>query len=48
MRSEDGLLEIGFMRTVFDSLGAGVLVTDTTGRLHRVQPARRTVARAAA
>ncbi|MEU9496722.1 SpoIIE family protein phosphatase [Streptomyces sp. NPDC048215] len=38
MRSEDGLLEIGFMRTVFDSLGAGVLVTDTTGRLTACNP----------
>ncbi|MFI2781249.1 SpoIIE family protein phosphatase [Streptomyces sp. ALB3] len=38
MRSQDGLLEIGFMRTVFDSLGAGVFVTDTTGRLTACNP----------
>ncbi|MFE4455055.1 SpoIIE family protein phosphatase [Streptomyces sp. NPDC056796] len=38
MRSKDGLLEIGFMRTVFDSLGAGVFVTDTTGRLTACNP----------
>ncbi|MEV6265099.1 SpoIIE family protein phosphatase [Streptomyces sp. NPDC051784] len=38
MRSQDGLLEVGFMRTVFDSLGAGVFVTDTTGRLTASNP----------
>ncbi|HWU08426.1 MAG TPA: SpoIIE family protein phosphatase [Streptomyces sp.] len=38
MRSTDGLLEIGFMRTVFDSLGAGVFVTDTTGLLIACNP----------
>ncbi|MFD3609929.1 SpoIIE family protein phosphatase [Streptomyces atroolivaceus] len=38
MRSVDGLLEIGFMRTVFDSLGTGVLVTDTTGRITACNP----------
>ncbi|MFD6279606.1 SpoIIE family protein phosphatase [Streptomyces sp. NPDC060209] len=38
MRSTDGLLEIGFMRTVFDSLGAGVFVTDTTGLLTACNP----------
>ena len=38
MRSTDGLLEVGFMRTVFDSLGAGVFVTDTTGLLTACNP----------
>lgn len=38
MRSTDGLLEIGFMRTVFDSLGTGVFVTDNTGRLTACNP----------
>ncbi|MEU9360916.1 SpoIIE family protein phosphatase [Streptomyces sp. NPDC048301] len=38
MRSQDGLLEVGFMRTVFDSLGAGVFVTDMTGRLTACNP----------
>ncbi|MFB8026531.1 SpoIIE family protein phosphatase [Streptomyces sp. NPDC056465] len=38
MRSTDGLLEIGFMRTVFDSLGAGVFVTDTAGLLTACNP----------
>ncbi|MGW1818726.1 SpoIIE family protein phosphatase [Streptomyces sp. NPDC002125] len=38
MRSTDGLLEIGFMRTVFDSLGAGVFVADTSGRLTASNP----------
>lgn len=38
MRSTDGLLETGFMRTVFDSLGAGVFVTDTAGRLTACNP----------
>ncbi|MFE5243262.1 MULTISPECIES: SpoIIE family protein phosphatase [unclassified Streptomyces] len=38
MRSTDGLLEIGFMRTVFDSLGAGVFVTDTRGSLTASNP----------
>ncbi|MFJ8976773.1 SpoIIE family protein phosphatase [Streptomyces sp. NPDC102282] len=38
MRSTDGVLEIGFMRTVFDSLGAGVFVTDTAGLLTACNP----------
>ncbi|MFE3515279.1 SpoIIE family protein phosphatase [Streptomyces sp. NPDC059166] len=38
MRSRDGLLEVDFMRTVFDSLGAGVFVTDMTGRLTACNP----------
>ncbi|MFJ8884976.1 SpoIIE family protein phosphatase [Streptomyces sp. NPDC102402] len=38
MRSSDGLLEFGFMRTVFDSLGAGVFVADTTGLLTACNP----------
>lgn len=38
MRSTDGLLEFGFMRTVFDSLGAGVFVADTTGLLTACNP----------
>lgn len=38
MRSAEGLLEIGFIRTVFDSLGAGVFVTDLTGRLTACNP----------
>ncbi|MEU1487736.1 SpoIIE family protein phosphatase [Streptomyces sp. NPDC005752] len=38
MRSTDGLLEIGFIRSVFDSLGAGVFVADTTGRLTACNP----------
>lgn len=38
MRSADGLLEVGFMRAVFDSLGAGVFVVDTTGRLTSCNP----------
>ncbi|MFC9947155.1 SpoIIE family protein phosphatase [Streptomyces pratensis] len=38
MRSTDGLLEVGFMRTVFDSLGTGVFVTDTTGLLTACNP----------
>ncbi|MFC8225894.1 SpoIIE family protein phosphatase [Streptomyces sp. NPDC057287] len=38
MRSTDGLLGIGFMRTVFDSLGAGVFVTDTEGALTASNP----------
>ncbi|MEU0302677.1 SpoIIE family protein phosphatase [Streptomyces sp. NPDC006175] len=38
MRSTDGLLDIGFMRTVFDSLGTGVFVTDNTGRLTACNP----------
>ncbi|MEU9058274.1 SpoIIE family protein phosphatase [Streptomyces sp. NPDC048430] len=38
MRSADGLLEIGFMRTVFDSLGTGVFVTDNAGRLTACNP----------
>ncbi|MFJ9058000.1 SpoIIE family protein phosphatase [Streptomyces sp. NPDC102409] len=38
MRSTDGALEIGFMRTVFDSLGAGVFVTDTAGLLTACNP----------
>ncbi|WP_327121111.1 SpoIIE family protein phosphatase [Streptomyces sp. NBC_01341] len=38
MRDEDGLLELGLMRTVFDSLGAGVFVTDTAGLLTASNP----------
>ncbi|MFF0075525.1 SpoIIE family protein phosphatase [Streptomyces sp. NPDC005494] len=38
MRSSDGLLETAMMRTVFDSLGAGVFVTDTAGRLTACNP----------
>ncbi|KPC80578.1 MULTISPECIES: SpoIIE family protein phosphatase [Streptomyces] len=38
MRSADGLLEVGFMRAVFDNLGAGVFVVDTTGRLTSCNP----------
>ncbi|MEU1214500.1 SpoIIE family protein phosphatase [Streptomyces sp. NPDC005791] len=38
MRSAGGLLEINFMRTVFDSLGAGVFVTDATGRIDACNP----------
>ncbi|WP_406151096.1 SpoIIE family protein phosphatase [Streptomyces sp. NBC_01012] len=38
MRSPEGPLGTGFMRAVFDSLGSGVLVTDTTGRLTAANP----------
>ncbi|WP_329035039.1 SpoIIE family protein phosphatase [Streptomyces sp. NBC_00178] len=38
MRDEDGLLELGLMRTVFDSLGAGVFVIDTSGTLTASNP----------
>ncbi|MER5553631.1 SpoIIE family protein phosphatase [Streptomyces sp. NPDC002793] len=38
MRSAEELPEIGFMRTVFDSLGAGVFVTGTTGRITACNP----------
>ncbi|MBM7442447.1 SpoIIE family protein phosphatase [Streptomyces sp. HB132] len=38
MRSTDGPLEIGFIRSVFDSLGAGVFVADATGRLTACNP----------
>ncbi|MFF4248760.1 SpoIIE family protein phosphatase [Streptomyces sp. NPDC001822] len=38
MRDEDGLLELGLMRTVFDSLGAGVFVIDTAGLLTASNP----------
>ncbi|MEV2246325.1 SpoIIE family protein phosphatase [Streptomyces sp. NPDC049970] len=38
MRDEDGPLELGLMRKVFESLGAGVLVIDTTGRLTASNP----------
>ncbi|MGW0788079.1 SpoIIE family protein phosphatase [Streptomyces sp. NPDC002911] len=38
MRSAEGLLGISFMRAVFDSLGAGVFLTDTIGRVAACNP----------
>lgn len=46
MNGEDSAPEIGFMRAVFDSLGAGVFVIDLAGRLTTANPrARRLLGR---